>query len=141
MLVNMGYTDKLQKLCALRGLDQSSLAKKVGLSRSSISRILNGAQEPKLKLAYELARALGVSLDYLVDENPDLEPSDQLVMLSESELTILKIVRHLGTTASIDRLLNSSGGTVAHQPDSKPVSMPMLNRPRLESPRTDKPDR
>ena len=38
MLGDMGYTDKLQKLCALRGLDQSELAGQVGLSKSSMSR-------------------------------------------------------------------------------------------------------
>ena len=141
MLVNMGYTDKLQKLCALRGLDQTSLAKKVGLSRSSISRILNGAQEPKLGLAYDLARALGVSLDYLVDENPEVELNDQLVMLSESELTILKIVRHLGTNTSIDRLLNSPALGVPTSLEAKPSPPPMVNRPRAENPRAEKPDR
>lgn len=141
MLVNMGYTDKLQKLCALRGLDQSSLAKKVGLSRSSISRILNGAQEPKLGLAYDLARVLGVSLDYLVDDNPEVELNDQLVMLSESELTILKIVRHLGTNTSIDRLLNSPANGIPNASETKPSPPPTVNRPRPENLRAEKPDR
>jgi transcriptional regulator with XRE-family HTH domain len=102
----MGYTDKLQQLCALRGLDQYLLASKVHLSKSSISRILSGKQEPKLTLAYELAKSLGVTLDYLVDESPELGPADHLVMVSEDEMTILKIVRRLGTDVAIDRLLN-----------------------------------
>src|SRR3954454_19413535 len=102
----MGYTDKLQKLCALRGLDQSALASKVGLSKSSISRILSGAQEPKLSLAYALAKALGVTLDYLVDDSPELGQNEQMVMVTEDELMILKIARRLGTGVTIDRLLN-----------------------------------
>jgi transcriptional regulator with XRE-family HTH domain len=106
MLGGMGYTDKLQKLCALRGLDQSELASRVGLSKSSISRILSGAQEPKLGLAYDLAKALGVTLDYLVDDAPELGPTDQLIMVSEDELAILKIVRRLGKDAAFDRLLH-----------------------------------
>src|SRR5437868_1535947 len=69
MLGGMGYTEKLQQLCALRGLDQSALAGKLGLSKSSVSRILSGAQEPKLRLAYDLAKVLGVTLDYLVDDS------------------------------------------------------------------------
>jgi transcriptional regulator with XRE-family HTH domain len=104
MLGGMGYTDKLQRLCALRGLDQSALAGKVGLSKSSISRILSGAQEPKLRVAYDLAKALGVTLDYLVDETPEIGPNDQLVMLTEDEMTILKIVRRLGPDAAFNRL-------------------------------------
>lgn len=101
----MGYAEKLQKLCALRGLDQSALAERVGLSKSSMSRILSGVQEPKLRLAHELARVLGVTLDYLVDDSLELEPSGQLVLLNDDEVAILKMVRRLGHDTSIDRLL------------------------------------
>ena len=103
----MGYPDKLQKLCVLRGMDQTELATKVGLSKSSISRILSGVQEPKLGLAYDLAKALGVTLDYLVDEKPALSPTDRMVMVSEDELTVLKLVRRLGVEVAMDRLLNA----------------------------------
>ena len=106
----MGYAEKLQKLCALRGLDQSTLAGKVGLSKSSISRILSGVQEPKLRLAYDLARALGVTLDYLVDDSPELGPTEHLVMVTDEEMMILKIVRRLGGDVAIDRLLNVASG-------------------------------
>ena len=64
-LSGMGYSDKLNRLCILRGLDQITLAQKVGISKSSMSRILNGAQEPKLLLAAKLARELGVTLTRL----------------------------------------------------------------------------
>ena len=115
MLGDMGYTDKLQKLCALRGLDQSALAQKVNLSKSSISRILSGAQEPKLRLAFDLAKALGVTLDYLVDDSPEVGPSDQLIMLSEDEVAILKIVRRLGRNEAFDRLLNVTAPPPANE--------------------------
>jgi transcriptional regulator with XRE-family HTH domain len=106
MLGGMGYADKLQRLCALRGLDQAALASKVGLSKSSISRIMSGTQEPKLRLAYDLAKALGVTLDYLVSDSPELGPNEHMVMVTEDELMILKIVRRLGYSVAIDRLLN-----------------------------------
>ena len=119
----MGYTDKLQRLCALRGLDQSKLASKVKLSKSSISRILSGAQEPKLRLAYDLAKALGVTLDYLVGDSPEVGPNDQLVMLSEDEMMILKIVRRLGSDVAIDRLVN-----VAPTAEAKAVTPTAVDR-------------
>jgi transcriptional regulator with XRE-family HTH domain len=115
MLGGMGYADKLQKLCALRGLDQATLASKVGLSKSSISRILSGTQEPKLRLAYELARALGVTLDYLVDDSPELGTNQHMMMITEEELMILKIVRRLGPTVSIDRLLNVPSNSLRNE--------------------------
>jgi transcriptional regulator with XRE-family HTH domain len=130
MLGGMGYTDKLQKLCALRGLDQSALASKVGLSKSSISRILNGAQEPKLRLAYDLAKALGVTLDYLVDDSPEIGPSDQLVMVTEDELMIIKLVRLLGPTIAYQRLLNVPGTPEA---PPKATPLPPVGRSRNDS--------
>jgi transcriptional regulator with XRE-family HTH domain len=120
MLGDMGYTDKLQKLCALRGLDQSALAQRVNLSKSSISRILSGTQEPKLRLAFNLAKALGVTLDYLVDDSPEVGTSDQLVMVNEDEMTVLKMVRRLGVEVAIDRLLNVPSQTPGATPRGEP---------------------
>src|SRR5262249_12801168 len=101
----MGYTDKLHQLCAMRGLDQSALAERLGISKSSMSRILTGVQEPKLTLAYDLAKTLGVSLDYLVDESLDPQEAAHMILVNEEEMTVLKIVRRLGIEVSIDRLL------------------------------------
>ena len=124
----MGYTDKLQKHCLLQGLAHSELAAKVGLSKSSISRILSGTQEPKLGLAYQLAKALGVSLDYLVDDSPEAGPSDRLVMVTEEEMTILRIVRRLGANVAIDRLLNVYPAPPGNGLDSK--GSPAVANPR-----------
>jgi transcriptional regulator with XRE-family HTH domain len=101
----MGYAEKLQRVCALKGLDQSTLAESVGLSRSTISRIFSGAQEPKLGMAWNLARALGVSLDFLADDALEADPGGTWARLSDDELTILKLVRRLGAEAAMDRLL------------------------------------
>ncbi len=90
----------------MRSLDQATLATKVGLSKSSISRIISGVQEPKLQLAHKLAKVLGVTLDYLVEESPELESSPHLVAVTEEELMILRIARRLGSDVAIDRLLN-----------------------------------
>ena len=101
----MGYADKIRRLCALRGLDQTELAARVNLTKSSMSRILSGAQMPKLDKAYELAKVLGVSLDYLVDDELEVAPSGQWILVTEDELTILKLVRRLGADPALDRLL------------------------------------
>jgi transcriptional regulator with XRE-family HTH domain len=97
-------------------MDQSELAHKVGLSKSSMSRILGGMQEPRLRLAYDLARALGVTLEYLVDGSPEDHPDARLVVVTEHELAILQIVRRLGSDVSLDRLLAVSPPLYAGQP-------------------------
>jgi transcriptional regulator with XRE-family HTH domain len=129
----MGYSEKLQKLCALRSLDQSALASKVGLSKSSISRILSGVQEPKLRLAYDLAKALGVTLDYLVEDSPELGPTQHLVMVTEEEMMILKMVRRLGTNVAIDRLLNVGPGAPAPVTEARGSTTVVGGRVRPES--------
>lgn len=137
MLGDMGYTDKLQKLCALRGLDQSELAGQVGLSKSSMSRILSGAQQPKLRLAYDLAKALGVTLDYLVDDEPEVSPSDQLLMVTDDELTILKMVRVIGTKVAMNRLLNAPPGSPQSAAEAKLPNPQATGRTRPDSLRGD----
>lgn len=111
----MGYAEKLQRLCALKHLDQSGLAEKVGISRSTVSRIVSGAQEPKLGLAWKLAQTLGVSLDFLADDAVEMEPGAHWVCLSEDELTILKLVRRLGTEEAMDRILGVASEPAAGQ--------------------------
>lgn len=101
----MGYPENLQKICEQKGLGQAELAAGLGLSRSTLSRILRGVQEPKLTLAYELAKALGVSLDTLVEGGGAPGESPRSVILDDDEWTVLRIVRRLGTEAALDRLL------------------------------------
>lgn len=106
MVGDMGYAEKLQKLCTLRGYDQSTLAEKIGMSKSTMSRILSGVQEPKIKLAYELAKVLGVTLDYLVDDEMQFDPTGHLVHVTDDEMSILRIVRRLGYDEALGRLVN-----------------------------------
>lgn len=115
-LGRMGYADKLQQLCLLRGMDQVTLAQKVGVSKSSMSRILNGTQEPKLRLASDLAEALEVPLDYLVNDSAVLQPPVKTMPLTDEQLTILSIVDRLGYEAAIDRLLAVQGTGLVKQP-------------------------
>lgn len=108
-LGSMGYSDKLRKLCLLRGLDQNTLAQRVGISKSSMSRILNGEQEPKLILAYNLAQELQVTLDSLLDDSDPVDATSSLVTLTQSQITILDLVDRLGYDTALNRLLAVNG--------------------------------
>jgi hypothetical protein len=112
----MGYADKLQQLCLLRGMDQVTLAHKVGVSKSSMSRILNGTQEPKIRLASDLAVALEVPLDYLVNDSAVLQAPVKSIPLTDDQLTILSIVDRLGYEVAIDRLLAVQGSAPVNPP-------------------------
>lgn len=53
---------KLQEAMAVKGVNQKELSLRSGVSRLSISNILNGKQTPSIYLAYKLANSLGYSL-------------------------------------------------------------------------------
>ena len=49
-----------------QGLSQAALAERVGVSTETVSRFERGAYEPALSTAFDLSRALGLSLDALL---------------------------------------------------------------------------
>lgn len=134
-LCNMGYSDKLNRLCLLRGMDQITLAQKVGISKSSMSRILNGAQEPKLLLAAKLASVLGVTLDFLINDSDDVESAGNVQELTGEQITILSIVERLGYDVAIDRLLAVNSPVMApvevHEPRPVVSVIPTTNKSQV----------
>lgn len=49
-----------------RGLNQSELAKKLGLSTSAIGMYEQGRRDPSIPIIVALAEELGVTIDYLL---------------------------------------------------------------------------
>ena len=58
----------IKKLMTLKGISNSELARRIGLNRSSISRILNGKLNPRQDTLKRIADELGVSPLELLDE-------------------------------------------------------------------------
>lgn len=65
---NRAFGRKLRVAREEAGLSQGDLAERVDLSRTSITNIEKGNQQPTLKLAVKLAEEVGVSLSALTDE-------------------------------------------------------------------------
>jgi transcriptional regulator with XRE-family HTH domain len=57
--------ERFQELRQARGFSQSELAKVAGLPVSSLKNWEQGRREPLLSAAYQLAKALGITLDHL----------------------------------------------------------------------------
>lgn len=90
--------DKLQMLMTRHRLNGQKLARQAQVSDSEISRILQGKSRPGLDNAFRLAKAVGVSLDYLADDSLDtdtatIQPSDNL---SPEERKILNMAQKIG---------------------------------------------
>lgn len=96
----MRYSEKLYKQMLRMGLNQQKLAKKSQVSDSEVSRILGGKSQPGLENAFRLARAVGVSLDFLADDALETDPSQPAGPASATERDILEAAKALGSVAA-----------------------------------------
>ena len=94
----MELKEKLQAQMTRLGLNGQKLARVSGVSDSEISRILNGKSRPGLENGFRLARAMGVSLDYLADDALDADPLAHADPLSQDEREVLELARAIGLT-------------------------------------------
>jgi transcriptional regulator with XRE-family HTH domain len=102
----MELKTKLQSMMARKGLNGQKLARMSQVSDSEISRILQGKSRPGLDNALRLAKAVGVSLDYLADDQIDAEPPPPGDQLSPEERKILTLVTKIGPAEVLTILEN-----------------------------------
>lgn len=118
----MKYAEKLYRQLVRLGWNQQKLSRASGVSDSEVSRILAGKSNPGLENAYRLAKAVGVSLDFMANEelteDPRLESAGltdaqrELLAIANSigmrQVTqLLDIVEHLGYDISLRRLIDA----------------------------------
>jgi transcriptional regulator with XRE-family HTH domain len=106
LMGDMEFAEKIRLLMGRERLSQADLAAAVGTHQPQVTKWLTSGVRPSLPFALRLARALRVSLDYLMDDTLE-EPSGDL---SDDERQILEIARVVGYETAIRRL------TVAPEP-------------------------
>lgn len=67
------FARRLREGLDVRGMTQAELAKRSGISKSSISRYIKGDWEGKQSAVYELAKALGVTEAWLMGYDVQME--------------------------------------------------------------------
>lgn len=107
MVGDMKLKDKLQMLMTRGNLNGQKLAKLSEVSDSEISRILQGKSRPGLDNAYRLAKAVGVSLDYLADDTLDHEPGPPTDAVSSDERKALNLIQKIGLSEALAILENA----------------------------------
>lgn len=60
------FYENVNRVCREKGTTPTTVLKSLGFSSGNVSKWKNGSI-PNIDLAYAIAKALGVSLDYLVD--------------------------------------------------------------------------
>jgi len=73
----MTLGEKVRRMREKLGMNQKQLAEASGITQATISRIESGqVKELKSEALKRLAKALGITVDYLVDKTDRLTPND-----------------------------------------------------------------
>lgn len=63
-------SDRLRQLRRAQGLSLRALSERSGVSQGMLSEIERGSKNPTVKLAYQIAQALGISISDLLEQDP-----------------------------------------------------------------------
>lgn len=76
----MTWQDKVKKLMEQQSLTQKKLSQLSGITEPSVSRYLNGDREARLDVIINFSKALGVTSEYLLneDEQTEIEPYTEI---------------------------------------------------------------
>jgi transcriptional regulator with XRE-family HTH domain len=94
----MKLEEKLHAQMMRLGLNGQKLARSSKVSDSEISRILAGKSRPGLENAFRLARAVGVSLDFLADDTLEADPLVHKDPVTAEERELLDLAHGIGTS-------------------------------------------
>lgn len=102
------FSEKFRSLLAVRGISQKALAEAANLTQGSISKYLNGHQEPKSRELYSISKVLSVSMESWFSDSADrVKDSDWKARALDSERkleSVRAVVRSL--TDCVNRLEN-----------------------------------
>src|SRR5256885_11715212 len=102
----MKLEEKLLTRMVRLGLNGQKLARTSKVSDSEISRILAGKSRPGLENAFRLAKAVGVSLDYLADDALETDPAKAADPLSPEDREVLDLAHAIGCSRAARVLEN-----------------------------------
>lgn len=96
---NKKFIEKLKIALLQSGLNQVSLAKKLGIQAGSVSKWMTGENNPKISTLEKIAAATGKSVNYFFDNSTDVTGDHNVVQSSvekadkihlEKELELIK---------------------------------------------------
>ena len=65
-MIKIIVAERIRELMKVEGISQYALAKKLGISQSTICNWLNGKKEPIIESLWKLADFFGETIDYIV---------------------------------------------------------------------------
>lgn len=79
----MSLGERIKKLREIKGMTQGELGEIVGVNRSQISNIEKGKRSTTVERQVKIAKALGISVADLYDEEDKLPEEDGYLILTE----------------------------------------------------------
>ena len=67
------WSDKVKELMTIKNINQKELSRLSGITEASVSRYLTGERTPRMDIIINFAKALGVSVEYLLDEDEKIQ--------------------------------------------------------------------
>lgn len=83
-LMNMSLPARLIQLRKDKGLTQQATADAIGIHVNSLKKYESGQTQPSLEVIKKIATALHISTDFLLFEEHEREPNDELVLQFEA---------------------------------------------------------
>lgn len=84
MLLRMSFTSRLVALRKQRGLTQQGMAEAIGIHVNSLKKYESGQAQPSLEALKKIALALHVSTDFLLFEEHERGPGEELALQFEA---------------------------------------------------------
>jgi transcriptional regulator with XRE-family HTH domain len=94
----MKLHEKLTNLRKQQGWSQTELGERAKVHIAHISRLENGKSQPSVDMLFRLAKAFGVTMDYLMDEE-----ADEAVPVSILDKTMVDRIQLVDTLDEQDR--------------------------------------
>ncbi|KFK95265.1 MULTISPECIES: helix-turn-helix domain-containing protein [unclassified Serratia (in: enterobacteria)] len=80
----MGFSTRILQLRKLHGLSQSQMAEKIGIHLTQIRRYESEEANPSLDILKRVAIVFSVSTDWLIFEDKEREPTDEMKLRFEA---------------------------------------------------------
>ncbi|MCT4938883.1 helix-turn-helix domain-containing protein [Pseudomonas aeruginosa] len=80
----MSFTERFLQLRKQHGLTQQQMAETVGIHITQVKRYESGEAQPSLEILKKVATAFNVTTDWLVFEQGEREPQDELKLKFEA---------------------------------------------------------
>ena len=116
----LGY--RLEEARKTSGLSQRRLAREIGTASSQISMVENGKAGMSLKMALAAAKALGVSMDYLVGLVSDPRPSRQMLTQLQTSIARMRDLEEERPELDVDWGTTSGSARSTRRQESEPSS-------------------